>query len=153
MQARQNNNKTVEVSQQGFLCSDLVVLISILLLYLNGIDQSCGIEAAQILLIYIIIKASFIGVRCCQCFVLVVSPNIGLVMTVIWTVVWMLGISVYYVWVLTQFFKDSNDCREYATTLWIGLLIVTIESIAFLVIIAVALLVLLCCIPRFLRKK
>ena len=51
----------VGASNQGFICTDLLVLIAIIILYVYGKDQSCGIEAAQILLIYIIIKASLIG--------------------------------------------------------------------------------------------
>ena len=88
-----------------------------------------------------------LGVRCCQCVALMANPACGLVVTLVWTVIWIIGISIYYIWVIINFFKDSNDCKDDATVLWVGVLIIVIEGFAFLSILAIILLGVICCLP------
>lgn len=124
-------------SNGGLICSDLGSFILILILYLVGNNKTCGIPIDTIILIYIIVKASFIGIRCCQICTVLANPSVGVISTISFTLFAIVGIIVYYVFALIYFFKDDNDCLDEATVMWVALLLIVIEAFSFFFVISI----------------
>ncbi|CAI2382208.1 unnamed protein product [Moneuplotes crassus] len=148
----QRSNSTSK-GEAPLACQDLLILIAVSILYSIGKDEECGIEAKKLVLIYLIIKACFIFLRCCQCFVIFFLGKFGIISHLIWTVTWITGIIVFYIIVLTNFFSSDNDCKENAINIWVALLIITIEGIAVLSIVAILILILSCILPIFIYNS
>ena len=78
---------------------------------------------------------------------IIIIPAAAMFIIAVWHVIWVVGMSVYYVWIILEFFRDSNDCKGEATEMWVGLLLIIIEAFGFLSIILVVILVLALILP------
>lgn len=58
----------------------------------------------------------------------------GIMLTFGCTVLWIIGMTVYYIFAIVHFFNEDNDCSNEATLNWIALLIIVIEAFAMFLI-------------------
>lgn len=131
----------------GFMCADLINLIVISILYGIGNDKECGIPVDNLLLTYIIIKASCVVIRCCLCGLTIGAPAVGMITTLGCVLIWVVGMIVYYIFALVYFFDGDNDCLDEATVHWVGLLLIVIEAFSMFLIFILVCCILACSIP------
>ncbi|CAI2381542.1 unnamed protein product [Moneuplotes crassus] len=137
----EQNSNTVK-GEAPLACTDLLMLIAVSVMYGIGKDETCGINADGLVLAYIILKSCFIFLRIILCCGVIFLKKAGLIIYLAWIFIWVIGIIVFYIIVLVNFFDSDNNCKGPATNIWVALLLVTIEAIAALSILAI----LLCCL-------
>ena len=141
MEHEEKQTSSLASSNGGFLWIDFCLLVVISILYGIGRDNSWGIRAGEFLLIYILLKSGFILTRWITCGLNLVFTSIGNIVTLIFNFWWILGVSVYYIFTIVEFFKDSNDWKQNANSLWSGMVVIITEGILALFLLLVILLI------------
>ena len=144
---RASSQVSLTTTNFTFMCSDLMGLITISILYGIGKDKSCGVAVDDILLAYIIIKASLVLVRCCLWGIVIVSAVVGAIITIVFMIIWICGMIAYYIIVIVVFFDGDNDWLDKNTVHWVGFLLVLIEAIGSLAVIPLIWCMIACLVP------
>ncbi|CAI2380964.1 unnamed protein product [Moneuplotes crassus] len=115
-------------------CANLLMLIAISVLYEIGKEETCGINAEELIFVYIIIKSSFIFLRIPFFLGAIFSNRAGMKIYYAWNALCAAGMTVFYIIILVNFFDSGNNCKHPAANIWTALLLVTIEGITSMII-------------------
>ena len=131
----------------SFICWDLLNILVISILYGVGKDKVCNQDIKSLVLAYIIIKACLVAVRLVLCGIRMWSVLASVIITLIFTFTWILGMCTYYIISLVYFFNSDNNWLDNATLIWVAMLLIVIEGISMLVVLPILLCCTICVIP------
>ena len=126
---------------------EMLTLGAVVTLYLLGREDSCSLDLDNLILSYIIIKGVFITLKILFYVLAIRLGSYGRNASLAWTMFWVIAISLYYAVAIYEFFRDSNDCKEFAHKKWIAHLIIVVEgliTLAFVVVLILAIVLSLC---------